>query len=207
MSSQAFQDSDEFHLCKATWSFGHHMISPCYLLDSVGLVETSHTVAKVQGCAWRPFKAGQVHGIHATGSLLIELLGCLTCLYSWVVDPRTLQATCPPVCHCMSLHVSASHLSPCMLPVPLWEIPTPLYTKCTQSGQGASIHGTTERASAHAGTLKAMEQFIRPVLKAIGTLLIGPSVKVMESCFPQLPRHLGEEARLPPFTLQAETRF
>ena len=31
---------------------------------------------------------------------------------------------------------------------------------------------------------------------------IGPSLKAMGNCFPQLPRHLGEEARLPPFTIE-----
>ena len=49
-----------------------------------------------------PFKAWQVHGIHTDGKISKEPLGCLACLYSWVGEPRTLQAACLSDCFCMA---------------------------------------------------------------------------------------------------------
>ena len=47
---------------------------------------------------WPPFKARQVHGIHADGKIFMESLGCLVCLYSWVGEPCMLQAACLSAC-------------------------------------------------------------------------------------------------------------
>ena len=41
-----------------------------------------------------PFKARQVHGIRADEKISTEPFGCLARLYSWVGEPRTLQAVC-----------------------------------------------------------------------------------------------------------------
>ena len=49
------------------------------------------------------FKVRQVHGIHADGKIFTELLGCLACLYSWVGEPRMLQAACICMSHVMAL--------------------------------------------------------------------------------------------------------
>ena len=38
--------------------------------------------------------------------IFMELLGCLTCLYSRVGEPCMLQAVCPPTCLCVA-HVVA----------------------------------------------------------------------------------------------------
>ena len=76
------------------------------------------------------FKVWQVHGVQEDKRIFMELLGCLACLYSWVGEPRTLQAACP-------LHVSTCHLSSSMLTVmalvPQWGFPTPLNTRDKQS--------------------------------------------------------------------------
>ena len=43
-----------------------------------------------------PFKARQVHGIHADGKVFTEPLGCLACLYSQVGEPHA--ASCVSIC-------------------------------------------------------------------------------------------------------------
>ena len=50
----------------------------------------------------RPFKPGQVHGIHVDGRIITRLLGRLTCRYSRVGEPRTLQAAYLPASLCMA---------------------------------------------------------------------------------------------------------
>ena len=64
-----------------------------------------------------PFKARQVHGIRADGKIFSELLGCLACLYSWVGEPRKLQAVCQSAC-LMSWPLPPS-MAPIMARVPL----------------------------------------------------------------------------------------
>ena len=69
------------------------------------------------------FKARQVHRIRADGRVFMEPWGCLTCLYSRVGDPHTLQAVCPR----MALQVSPCHLSlPGSCVLSQWEAPNSL---------------------------------------------------------------------------------
>ena len=98
-----------------------------------------------------PFKARQVHGIHADGKIFTEPLGRLTCLCSRVGEPRTLQAACLSACH-MSWPLLPS-VAPIMAPVPLCVsyhhrpqqgVSTCLSARGEQSQQDArTLHNTT----------------------------------------------------------------
>ena len=68
--------------------------------------------------------------------------------------------------------------------VSLWEALTPLYTKCTQSQQGAKCY-ITAHDSVHA----------------------GPYSRVYECCLITVAGHLGEGTWLTPFSLQAHCIF
>ena len=69
------------------------------------------------GSVLPPFKARQVHGILADGKIFMELLECLAYLYSWVGEPRILQAVCLSAC-LMSWSLLPS-MAPIVAPVPL----------------------------------------------------------------------------------------
>ena len=96
-----------------------------------------------------PFKARQVHGIHADGKIFMEPLGCLACLYSQVGGPHMLQAVCLFAC-LMSWRLFPS-MAPTVAPVPLpvthhhhphQGVPTYLNTRGEQSWQDARNYTT-----------------------------------------------------------------
>ena len=94
-------------------------------------------------------KAGSLR-IQADGRKCTEPLGCLTCLYSRVGEPLFPQATCHPVGKPKVPDIVNVHKA-CRAPK----------------------HCITQRASAHEGPRKVIGiQFIKPSLKAMGTLLI-----------------------------------
>ena len=96
------------------------------------------------------FEAGQVYGIWADRRIVVELLGCLTCLYLRVDDSCMLQAVCPPAFFfCMSLCVICPL---CLSGKPLIS----LYAKYRQSQQGANRSYATKLHTMHASPLKAM---------------------------------------------------
>ena len=106
----------------------------------------------------------------------------LTCLYSSAGEPCMVQATCVQ-----------------------WEAPTPLSTRDKWSQQTAKIlYNIVWFCTCEPTSLQ--EPFIGPSLKAMRTLLIRP-IQGYRKLLPLLPRHLGERARLPPFTLQYSIYF
>ena len=56
----------------------------------------------------------------------------------------------------------------------------------------------------HASPLKAMGTVFQTQSQGYENNTYQTHSKVMGDCFPYLPGHLGEEARLPPFTLHLE---
>ena len=56
----------------------------------------------------------------------------------------------------------------------------------------------------HASPLKAMGTVFQTQSQGYENNTYQTRSKVMGDCFPYLPGHLGEEARLPPFTLHLE---
>ena len=94
-----------------------------------------------------PFKARQVHGIRADGKIFTEPLGCPACLYPWVGEALTLQATCLSAC-LMSWLVLPS-VSLIVAPVPLCVSPH----HCLQQGVPTCLGTRGEQSPKTARTL------------------------------------------------------
>ena len=104
-------------------------------------------------------------------------LGCQACLYAWVGEPRTLQAACLSARFMSLLPSVAPIVAPAPLRVshphrPQQGVPTCLSTRGGQSWKTArTLHNIILHMRAH---FMLWEQFIRPGLKAVSTLVIRP---------------------------------
>ena len=114
-------------------------------------------------------------------------------------EPRMLQAACPPACLCVA-HIVA--LAP--QHGTQQGAPTALSTRGKQSRVPAKKIYITQHNSALANPLHVMGTVDRTQSQGHENTTYPAHSRLWEHCFPQLPRHLGEEARLPPFTLQGQ---
>ena len=109
------------------------------------------------------------------GRKCVELWGCLACLYSRVGEPRMLQAACLPAWH--TLWPLLSSVAPDPLRVshhhPQQRVPTCLSTRGEQSQKTARTLPNSIILYMRA-YFTLWEQFIRPSLKTMRTLVIRP---------------------------------
>ena len=137
----------------------------------------SHKGRENKTVLW-PFKARQVHGIHADGKIFMEPLGCLACLYSRVSESRMLQAACLSAC-LMSrpLLPCGTHCGTCPLACLSSSLPhagIPYLSKYWRGTKLARCQKLYNIILHMQVQFMLWEQFIGPSLKAMGTLL--PSV-------------------------------
>ena len=149
--------------CKSFLMYTHFISLRLFLILAANqhVYIHTHCVATVQG------QTGP-HRIRTDGRIFMEPSGCLTCLYS-AARQSTHAASC------------MSHQQ---------GVPTPSYTKCTQSWQGAKILYNKAWFYTWGST------------QGYGNSAYQVHSQGCGKCFPQLPRHPGEGAWLTTISLQ-----
>ena len=84
-------------------------------------------------------------------------------------------------------------------------VPSCLNTKDKQCWQMLENYITWHN-SAHASPLHVIGTVCQTQSQGYENATYQVHSRLWEHCFPSLPRHLGEEARLPPLTLQMKTQ-